>query len=103
MYFDKLAIFCRDQIEIDRDGFVFFVVKIDNRVSVKHAGADAGDQFSNWRRVHFFFPGQFATGNGNGEAGTGNRGGARPTVGLKHIAIDPNGARAEFFKIDDCA
>ena len=41
LHFDEIAILSRDQIEIDRHGFVFFVIKIDNRVSIKNAGANS--------------------------------------------------------------
>ena len=42
---DKLSVLSCDQIKIDRDGFVFFVVEIDDRRSIKHAGTHRGDKF----------------------------------------------------------
>ena len=38
-----------------------------------------------------------------GDERSGNRGGARPAIGLNHIAIDPDGALAQLLQIGDRA
>src|SRR5207302_10891642 len=61
--FHKVAVLSRDQIEVDRDRFVLFIIQIDNRISVEHAGAHRRDQFLDWRRIELFFLRQPSTRN----------------------------------------
>ena len=49
---------------------------------------------------NFTFGNEFADGEGKGDKNTGNGGGARATIGLEDIAIEPKGARAKFFEVE---
>ena len=95
LHFDELAILRRDQIEIDRDRFVFLVIQIEQRHAVKHTGADRRDQFPDRRLADFSFAHQSPASHRDSQAGSSDRGRARPAVGLQHIAIDPHRARTQ--------
>ena len=97
---DELPVFRRDHVEIDGDGFVFFVIQVNHRSSVDHAGADRGHELANWRRVELLIFAQLLASDRDGEARAGDRRGSCSAVGLKDIAIYPHGARSESFQID---
>jgi hypothetical protein len=63
----------------------------------------AATNFLHRRRVELFIPHKFPAGNSERQASSGDCGGTCFLIGLQDIAIDPDGPRPEFFKIDDCS
>ena len=96
---NELAVFGRDEIKIDCDGFVFFVVQ-DRRSALHQERRRSPPRqvsvIGGSRNLLLFR--QFSTRDRDGEARTGDRSGARSAVGLQHIAIDPHRARSKFLR-----
>ena len=103
MHFYEFAVFGSHEIEINSDQFVFFVIKIHDRLSIQNAGTDCGDQFSHWRGIELFIPHKFPAGNSQRQTGSGDCGRACSSIGLQDIAIDPDRARPELLQVDDCS
>ena len=68
--------------------------------AARDACADGGNQFLHGRRVELFFSYQFSAGDSQRQAGAGDCSRSRAAVGLQYVAIHPDGALAEFLKVD---
>jgi hypothetical protein len=101
--FDVFSAFGHDDVEIDGGIAVLGVVKVKDGLVLVNAGADGGDEFLEWEILEFALGHEPVEGDGCGDASAGDGGGAGAAVGLEDVAIDPDGALAEFFEINDGA
>jgi len=92
---DEFAGFGDDEVSVDGGVAVFDVVEVEEGFVFEDAGADGGDEFCEGRAEELLFFDETVESDGAGDAGTGDGGGAGAAVGLKDIAIDPDGALAE--------
>ena len=93
--FDEFAGFGDDEVSVDGGVAVFDVIEVEEGFVFEDAGADGGDEFCEGRAEELLFLDEAIEGDGAGDAGAGDGGGAGAAVGLKDIAIDPDGALAE--------
>jgi hypothetical protein len=101
--FDEATVGQHDDVHIDGCARVFFVGEVEQDVAVDDA--DRGGRDHLLERGCFEGVGfnQFAEGKRQGDAGSGDCGGAGSSIGLKNVAVEDNGALAESLHVDDAA
>ena len=79
---------------------VLGVVEIQHRLSLADAHRDRRDRTVDRVAAGASPRGQAGDGVHQGDVPAGDRGGARPAVGLNHVAVDDHGALPERFHVD---
>ena len=97
----KLQILGHDDVEIHRSVLVLDIVEVEDGGALVDAGADGGDEFAERKFGEAAGAEESVEGDGDGHAAPGDGGRASAAVGLEDVAIDPNGALAEGFEVDD--
>ena len=101
--FHELAFFGHDDVEVDGGVSVFGVVQVEEGFAFVYSSADGGDELSEGKIFEFSGVHEAVESDGDGDATAGDGGGAGSTVGLEDVAIEPEGAGAEFFEVDNGA
>ena len=101
--FDELTLAGHDDVEVHFGVLVFQIRDVEELASGDDADADGGDGIGEGVVVEFFRVEKFLDGEAGGEVGAGDRGGAGAAVGLKNVAVEPEGVLAEFAEVDDGA
>ena len=83
-----------DHVHVDLGRGVLRVVEVEGRLALHDAHADGRHAVAQrGRRLHARHA---PDGVGQGHEAAGDGGGARPAIGLDHVAVDPHGALAEL-------
>jgi hypothetical protein len=101
--FDEVAVLGHDEIHVDFGLGVFLVGEVEQYGVLDDADAGGGDELAERRGLEGFSRDHAVEGNGERDAGSGDGGGARASVGLEDIAVEDDGALAESFHVDDGA
>ena len=96
--FDEVAGLGHDDVEIHGGVAVLGVVEVEDGFVIIDAGGDGGDEFGHGEVVELAGGHEFVEGDGGGDAAAGDGGGAGAAVCLEDVAIDPEGAGAEFLR-----
>lgn len=97
--FNEFEGFGHDDVEVDGGCLVFGVVEVEDGCVFVDACGDGSDEFFEREVFDFAFCHHAIEGDGGGDAGSGDGGGACAAVCLEDIAIDPEGALADFLEI----
>lgn len=101
--FDEVQRVGHDDIHVHARVLVFGVVQINEDFAIYDTYADGSDSGFDGQGVGFALSNKPGGGELDGDRGPCDGSGACASVGLQDIAIDPEGAGAEFIEIDNGA
>src|SRR5271168_819210 len=103
LQFDNLVAGGHDEVHVDVGARIFFVVEIEKNFAVDDAHADRRYEILDRRGRQSSRIDQALQGQAESYERSGDRSGARASVGLDYIAIDPDGAFAQTLQISNRA
>jgi hypothetical protein len=98
--FDETLVIGHNEVHIDLSIDVFGVAEIEEGRILDHSDTDSGDGVEEWVFCDFLSLDEALDGEGEGDEAAGDGGGSGAAVGLEDVAIDPDGARAEFEEVE---
>jgi hypothetical protein len=98
--FDESLVIGHDKVHIDLGVDVFGVAEIEEGRVLDQSDTDGGDGVEEGGFGDFLRLEEALDGEGEGDKAAGDGGGSGAAVGLEDVAIDPDGARAEFDEVE---